>query len=202
MIDVYHQSLLFETKPQLNRPECQITLMEIYFINQGSIPILLNNESMNKHNLFDLTNDDIHSSFPVDPNIGDTCLYTNVYSPDMNWYLGKIAWQDFDFEKINRNTYGHLSEVILAKSHYLFTSYKSKYGKITEAYEYMFEFCNRNELQITTILEIYPTAIPKSNDDEIVVDIYLAIENDIPKPLLKQYQPFKIRRRKYNFFTY
>lgn len=176
--------------------------MEIYFVKQGSISILLGNESMDKHNIFSLSNDDIHPSFPNDPNIGDICLYTNVFSTNRNWHLGKIAWQDFDFEKINEDQYKHLSELILATSHYLFSSYKGEYGKITDAYEYMFNFCNQNELQITSILEIYPGLIPKSNEDEIVVDIYLAIENDIPKPLLEQYQPFKIRRRKYNFFTY
>ncbi|OLS27254.1 MAG: hypothetical protein HeimC2_12460 [Candidatus Heimdallarchaeota archaeon LC_2] len=190
------------TKPQLNRLGRETQDMEIFFINRNNMSILLNSKGMEKQEIFNLSQDDIHSLFPDDPNVGDLCIITTDFQSSKKWFLGKNVWQDFDYNKINKAQYSHLSEYKLTNSHYLFTYNNTKYEKLSETYEYLFDFCNQHNLQINAILEIFPTETPRSNDAEIVVDIYFAIQNEIPKQLLEQYLPFKIHRRKYNFFTY
>lgn len=175
--------------------------MDFYFVKRDVIIIL------HKQDTFDLAKLS-EGGFEVQKNeipeamlIGDQCLF-NEGDPFINkWTYGKVVWNDFDLKQYNeRNNTQCITNEFKSK-YYLFTPFKGKYDELTNAFHSLFDFADDYQISVKGLLIILPDE-KIGEDEEFQLDIFVPVTSQIPKKLLQEYLPHRIRRKNYNFYTY
>ncbi|MCE7735367.1 MAG: hypothetical protein GPJ54_10850 [Candidatus Heimdallarchaeota archaeon] len=176
--------------------------MEFYFVKRDVIIML------HKQFSFDLTKisqqnlDTPKHEIPDGKNIGDQCLF-NVEDPLKDrWTYGKIVWHDFNLLKYNEANNTDCVTNEFKSKYYLFTPFKGRHDELSTVFRSLSDFVNDYQISVKGGLIILPDDKMDSDEELFQLDIFLPVTSQIPKKLLQEYLPRRIRRKNYNFYTY
>ncbi|MHA2029485.1 MAG: hypothetical protein ACW99A_01405 [Candidatus Kariarchaeaceae archaeon] len=176
--------------------------MDIYFVKRETITILQTHDIEADEvdvSLLKLLDQEI----PEDKYIGDICKFRLNNNQGGPWYFGKIVWHDFNLTKFNLHRNIKLKLNQFKSKYYIFTPFEDEPDQINNAINSLNKFARTNSIDTEGCLVIYSIASDQlDSESQIVIDLFIPINGNIPPKLLKQHQPQQIRRRKYNFYTY
>lgn len=178
--------------------------MDFYFVKREVISLI------HEDRPFDITNLSyenliiLKSKIPEGNYVGDQCLF-NLESTDKEiWTHSKVVWQDFDLDKYNEINNSKFLTHDFGSKYYLFTPFEGIRKDLEITFQSMSKFADDNQIELRGGLIIIPQEESKNEKEKelLELDIFIPVIGKIPKTLLKKYQPYRIRRRRYNFFTY
>lgn len=176
--------------------------MDFYFVKREVITVL------HKQYSFDLTKlpsqnlDTLRDEIPDGAIIGDQCVFNIGNALTDHWTYGKVVWNDFNLIKYNKMNNTQFITNEFKSKYYLFTPFNGKLDEVSEVYRSLFDFANNYQISFEGGLVILPDEVIDSDEELFQLDIFLPVTSQIPKKLLQEYLPHRIRRKNYNFYTY
>ncbi|MHA2252178.1 MAG: hypothetical protein ACXAD7_17570 [Candidatus Kariarchaeaceae archaeon] len=133
--------------------------------------------------------------------LGDQCLFK---------IKGDKTWSHWLYGRLANEHPGHLmSEASrhlvyhrFPVAEYAYTSYHGPYEQIDEIYVGLEIYLSENDLKpIDHSVEVFPSGLPKDEQENTLIDIWLATDANVDGDRLSDNLPEALPKRRFNFYT-